>query len=354
MPVKQQRRVSAVLGALVLSVVLPHMLGSWYTVLAVAALPLLMAIAASMELQIAGVVCAAGLALMALPFTAESLALPMWLAVPVGLWLVVNAVYVLLASRLRGRGMLLYWGGACAAVLLTTLALAGGRYHGQIIDGLASSLCARIEGLPVLEKPRVLLMLYQAGFARLETETAQMLTLGVKLAGVLGISPEIQLQLINSFCTTVEQLLPSLLPEIMVQWAMLTVLLTAFAGDETLRWQTGRGRLPRLSQWYMPVQTGRMMLVIMLLGVVQLLTRSIPIAQTAIMCRTLGYWAFAVQGAACLMFMLQRQQASRMRCTLTLVLGLLIAPFVLMLIGLYDQFADPRKLREDNAADDEE
>lgn len=354
MPVKQQRKLSAVLSAMVLGAVFPHVLGQWYTVVLLLALPLVTAAVCAMKERAAGLVGIGCLALWVLPVMPESLAIPSWLLVAAVLWLALNAAALLLSDQLSGKRLLIYWGYASLMTVITALVTAMYRYDGLVTDGLAASICARIDALPVLQKPQVLVMLYQSGLARLDTETARLLAAGVKVAGVLGVSPEIQQQLLWSFRTTLEKSLPALLPELLVQWGLLMTLLSGLVKDSLLRWRTGKGQLPPFYEWHMPTPLGRMALVLMLLGAIQLFTGNAALAQMAIMCRTLGYWAFAVQGAALLCHGQREHGASNVRCGVLAAIALLLVPFVLMLIGLYDQFRDPRGLREDMQHDEDD
>lgn len=347
MPARQQKQLSAILSAVVLCAVLPHMLGQWYTVVALLALPLVVSMAEAARERWACVVGAACLTLLTMPIVPESLALPPWLLPAACVWLASPALYALLAQRLQGKQHIVWWGVTCLTTVLTALIGATIRFQGLITDGMAESVCAWIDGLPVLQKPQVLVALYQSGLARLDSEAATYLSAGVKLAGVLGVSPEIQQQLLWSFRTTLEKLLPVLLPELLVKWGLITTLLCTLVRDAIRHSLTAKRQLPPFTEWHMPTQLGRMAMVLMLLGVVQLFTANAAVAQTAVMCRTLGYWALLVQGIACMCSWMKKSYISTARCAVLSVLGMLFLPFVQMLIGVYDQFADPRGLRED-------
>lgn len=355
MPGRQRRQLSAVLSAAVLCAVLPHMLGHWLVAVLLLLLPALVSAAEAAGEKwgcLMGVAC---LTLWTMPVMPESLALPGWLLPAAAVWLASPALYALLADRLKGNQHFLWWGMTCLVTVMAALIAAMLRYDGLITDGLAASACQAIDALPVLQKPQVLVMLFQSGLARLDSEMASYLTAGIKLAGVLGVSPEIQQQLLWSFRTTLEKALPALLPEILVQWGMLTTLLSALVRDAIRHSLTAKRELPPFTRWHMPTQLGRMAMVLLMLGIVQLLTANAAVAQTAVMCRTLGYWALAVQGAACMVATMKKSYVSSVRCGVMVALGVLIVPFVLLLIGVYDQFADPRGLREDmKHSDDDE
>ncbi|MBQ8556516.1 MAG: hypothetical protein IJ438_11680 [Clostridia bacterium] len=348
----QQKQAWTLLAAVAVGVILPHTLDAWYVVLAVMALPVAAAVLTNVKQELPVLIIAAGLGVATLPILPAAIVspvieLPPWLLWPVGLWLAACAAYPLVRSRLQGRQHAIYWGAVCGVTVLLTLVLAMQRYGGSVTDGLAASICARIETMPLLQKSAFLYTLFQSGLARLETEVATVLETSVKIGGALGVSPEVQEQILFSFRTTLEKTFPALLPETILQWGIGTTVLCVLLGDAALRSHRGKGEMKAFPFWHMPTQLGRMMLLALLLGAVQLFTSNVAVAQTAIMCRTLGYWAFVVQGAACLYSVLSDHGGSVTRCVATNVIAVLLAPFVLELIGIYDQFRDPRELRED-------
>lgn len=358
---KQPQRLAMLLTAAVLGLVLPHMLGAGYLAAMLLALPLIVTgLAQSSRLsqerfdawRLAGYALVAGASVMTLPVLPESLALPGWMIPPAVMWLAAAVVALTVPEWLRGIRRPAFWAASCAATALLALTMAYIRYDGRIIPGLTESLTARINAAGVFDKPRLLTLLYSSGLARLDEKNTALLKAGVSLAGTLGVSPQIQEELLLSFGTTMRALLPSLLPRIMVNWCLLTVGLTTLTGEWVLRHGGGTEELPRFGAWYMPTGIGRGMMAMMATGLLPMLVDSDAAAMLAGLCNTLGYWAFAVQGAALIQSLSSRPGEAQKRGTVMAVLGLLIAPLLLVLMGLFDQFRDPRALREDFTDDE--
>lgn len=360
---KQPQRLTVLLAAAVLGLVLPHMLGAGYVLLLLLALPVIAAVTAQYSLlsqerfdawRLGGYALVAGLALMTLPVLPDSLTLPAWLLPPLMIWLGAAAVQLTMPERLRGIRRAVYWACVCAAMAIAALAMAGLRYDGRIIPGLAESVTARIRSAGVFEKPKLLTMLYSSGLARLDDKSAAMLKAGVSVGGMLGFSPQLQEELLLSFGTTMRVLLPSLLPKALIYHGLLTVTLTTLAGEYVLRAAGRPGDLPRFSAWYMPTGFGRGMMAMVTMGLLPMLTDNAAAGMLGSLCNTLGYWAFAIQGAALMRSLMISAGRSRGMGIFMTVLGVLFAPMVLVLLGLFDQFRDPRALRGDFTDDNDD
>lgn len=352
-----------VLIAVLLGAALPQMLGGWYAVLALVALPLAMAYVCATGMPLAGLAGALCLLTAVLPGEQAVLPLPVWLLPPVLCWVAFNGIYPLLMQKAASMKHALYMGALCCLTALLACMMAAIRYQGSVTDGLAGSVCAMVEGLPLQEKARALLLSYQTGMSRLDEETGRMMIAAVRLFGVLGITPELQQQLLYSLRTSLETVLPMLLPEYAVQWGMLTTMVFALTGDALTR-ATARlnltafrviptnGRPDTLipfGAWYITRANGHVLMGLIMLGLAQYVTGSGALVLTASMCSSLGSWCFIIQGMAFLWFKLTERSIAKTRIVILFCFILLLVPFLFTLLGFYDQYADPRKLREKQA-----
>lgn len=321
--------------------ILPLVMGSGLLALLLVLQPFAAVVLLARDWQLGGLLGLPGLLIAGLVW------LPGWLLPLLLTWLGLHAIYLLLGKRLygvaRAGGICAVCGaGIVAALVVTTL-----HYPGGIFSGMADSLCALIEGLPDALRIEMLVNFYSYGMARLDDTMANTLVELIRTRNTMAIDAPIQLELLNSFRTTMEITLEAMTPEWLVNYVIGVGVFTALLGEK-LRLGAGRKReMPHFTAWYMPTPMGRMALVMLLFGVVSYFVDGGTLRMLSVMCRTMGYWAFVLQGLAAMNAMMFSAGATRWRQVVFSLLGMMIAPFLLMVLGIFDQFRDPRKLRED-------
>lgn len=363
MNASQRHPLTPVLIAVFLGAALPQMLGSWYAVLALAALPLVMAYVSAAEMPLAGLTGALCLLSAVLPGAQAVLPAPAWLLPPLLCWILFNGLYPLLMQKAASMKHVAYMGALCCVTALLACIMAAVRYQGSVTDGLAASLCNLVEGLPLAERVQMLLVSYQSGLSRLDAETGKTMIAAVRLFGALGVSPELQQQLLYSLRTSLEKILPLQLPGLAVQWGLLTTLVFALTGDAVTR-STARldltahrvtpcnGRpdtLPPFGAWYITRSNGHVLMGMILMGLIPYFFAEEALVLTASMCSALGSWCFIIQGMAFLWQKAGSHRGGKTRTVVLLCFILLLFPFLLTILGLYDQHSDPRNLREKQA-----
>lgn len=346
------QRGSAVIAALLAAVAAPCLLGPVYTAVMVLLAPLWMAVLTAQKAGWMGCVMLAGLGVFTLVPMEMSLSLPWWLAVPAGLYLASCAGYALLQPRLRGVRAAFWWGGWMLSVTVLALVLGSVYYGGPLTTGLADTLYAAVEQLPLLKRPRVLVQLYQAGLAGLEGAQKDVFIASVRLVGPAGIAPEIQQQLMWSFRSTMERYLPMLLPEAVGSGMLLIAAVALLLRDWALRRLGEAGDLPRFGQWYMQRPLFYMCGALLALGFVLYGRAGSALGMMGMLCHGAGYWAMALQGLACICFKMQESGASARKCVLICGLLTVFASIVPVAVGTFDNLLDVRHIREENAGYD--
>ena len=148
-----------------------------------------------------------------------------------------------------------------------------------------------------------------------------------------------------SLRTTLEIMLGAYLPVWLVGWMLLVALVPALALEGCLKGRGLRSDLPPLECWYLPDRMAVGAAVMLVLSWLAVMTESPSLGYLGAMCGTLGYWAWAVQGASTLLSALIARQVSPVFRGLLIAAAVALAPLVLLLLGCYDQFRDPRHLR---------
>ncbi len=162
-------------------------------------------------------------------------------------------------------------------------------------------------------------------------------------------APEVLEEFYKQIGSRLNDLTASLLPGLMTSYA-ITVSLpgSALALKLAARYRTADTLgMPPFSMWYLPKAAGKRLVVLALGYLVAMFTRS-PVLQTAGQLMYNVFFAvYGIQGLSYLNFVMKRRGTRRgLRFVLLLLLYALLPPAA-MFLGIYDQAADPRKLRTD-------
>ena len=127
------------------------------------------------------------------------------------------------------------------------------------------------------------------------------------------------------------------------------VLLTAVLPEEIRRRRGETTEIAPVQSLYISRQRAIGACVLMLFGFTRFLTGSMAVYQAAGMAMTAFSVMYCAQGVCLIIWWMRHGQYRRGGWLMTAVLLLLMLPAagtILMLLGVADQFADPRKLRE--------
>ncbi|MCH5287971.1 MAG: hypothetical protein J1E43_11140 [Christensenellaceae bacterium] len=313
---------------------LPWLAGPWYALVMLLALPILRALLDASHERLTAWLCVAGGCISA------ALLLPRWLWPAVAVW----GLGLLTMSFLRvAPGKATIRSGAMLAAVtgISVLALSSLHFEGQMISALAQEAIDAIDRHP--NSAAMLLSAYQAGLARLEGDLA--LVPALRLFNIVIMPQAVRMQLLYSLRFTIETVLQAYLPRWLVGWMLLTALVPALAVEGCLYGRGKHSDLPAPSRWYLPGRLAAGMMVMLLLSFLPYLTQSPALGYLGAMCGTLGYWAWAAQGASTLAYLLTGHGFRPLTCGLLIALGVTVLPLVLFLLGCYDQLCDPRLLR---------
>lgn len=259
-----------------------------------------------------------------------------WSAAGMGMCLVHRG-----SARQRGTA----WAAMCFAMLCGLLVWANLRYEGQVYAGIAEDMAAWVNAQSNADE--MLLRCYQMGLSRLEEEYQP----AVNLLGPLALTPQVRLELLYSLRTTLEDLLAGLLPQVIVAWVLLTAVLTAALPDIIRRKRGQKGQLLPFGEWQMDANQRRGMNLLALGYLVQLLGTSAVSVTVGGLCAAAFQYGYTLLGMAVLEGMTKQMGTARVLRRFWMAVLLLLAPVLLVILGIADWGFDLRKLRR--STDDE-
>lgn len=314
--------------------VLPLLAGMWYTLIVLLLLPVIRVMLDAMRERVTLGICVAGSCLCA------ALQLPGWLWPVPAVW----GLGLLGASALRvlpGKATIRFGAGLTAVAGITALALAASRYGGQLVPVLAQKAVDLVDRHP--NGTIMLLSAYQSGLARLEGDLV--LVPAASIFDSVTIPADVRAQLLYSLRASLEMVFQVSLPQWLVGWMLLTALVPALVLEGCLRNDGWHSDLPALGRWYLPGKMAVGAMILLLMGYLPYVTESPSWGYLGAMCGTLGYWAWAIQGASSAVSLMTVKGVQPLARGVLIALGVIVMPLILFLFGCYDQFRDPRQLR---------
>lgn len=255
-----------------------------------------------------------------------------------------------------GMGMLIWsqqsvmkrsaaWVGICLVFLLMTCLLLNSSYQGQAAEGLAREI---VEWINLREDSAdILWQCYQMGLARLEDNESPL----INLFGMLLMTPEVKQQLLYSLRFTLTTLIRTLIPQAVMAWMMFTAVLAAAVPDVVRRRRGLRGRLIPFGEWCM-TDTMRRCLNLMVVGyLLQLFVDAPLVATLGSLCGAAFQYAYMILGLAVMEGVTKQFGTARPLRRLWMAACILLAPVVLVILGVVDGWFDLRRLRR--STDDE-
>lgn len=263
-----------------------------------------------------------------------------------------SAVMMFLASLwcFAGLGMCLWtedgavrrgtaWAGICAAMICIGLAWANIHGQGTIFSQLAEHLTAWVDARD--NAGDILLRCYQLGFSRLEEDMQPV----VNLLGTLVMTRQVRLELLYSLRTTLEALLGSLLPQALVGWVLVTAVLTAALPDMLRRKRGRQGQLAPFGAWQLDDVQRRCLNGLALGYLLSLMATTAVMSLLGELCAAVFQYAYMLLGLAAMEGITRRYGTARPLRRLWMAACLVLAPVILVILGIADGALDLRKLR---------
>jgi hypothetical protein len=217
------------------------------------------------------------------------------------------------------------------------------RSGGDLYGSLAGSALKGLEGMP--GRDSFLYSLWRAGFISHSQEA------GAQVFQTLGdgwtFKPEILAEFIKQLRSRIISLTSSLMPGLLTTFTIsLSALGTGFAITLGLmRASCPDLGMPPFSRWHLPRTVGRRMWVLAAGYLLAAFSNSMVLQVAGQMMYNVFFALFAIQGLAIVDFKLKaRGRKPAIRLILLLLLYFLLSPAAL-LIGIFDQSIDSRKLR---------
>ena len=233
------------------------------------------------------------------------------------------------------------WGLMTAGIVCAALAALAIRYPGETGSGIAQELVSWISSSS--QRDMILLSAYQNGLASADASLLPAATNPAMMFRAPELSEEAANELLFSLRTTFESLYRVHMPNLIVSFIGLTTALCTVAPDEWLR---RRGLdvdpLPQIEDWKLPPRMAIAAVCGLFLSIVPYLLDSAIPSYAVTLCVGAATWAFMVQGAGLLAFLLKKRGTRRSsRYTCALILAVLL-PQVLEIMGVIDQITTLR------------
>lgn len=233
----------------------------------------------------------------------------------------------------------LAWAGLCTAMLCGLLVWMNFHYEGQVFAGLAEDAAAWVNARD--DAGDILLRCYQLGLSRLEDDLQPV----VNLLGMLVMTQQVRLELLYSLRTSLESLLTSLLPQVIVAWVLMTAVLTAALPDVVRRKRGQKGKLSPFGEWQLTVGQRRGLNGLALGYLLSLAATSAVTVLVGNLCAAVFHYAYMLLGLAVMEGITKRYGTARLLRRLWMGACLVLAPVILVILGIADGAFDLRKLR---------
>lgn len=262
-----------------------------------------------------------------------------------GLWAVAAMAMTVVNMADRPVGRCIAWTAAMVLTLCAGLVMLRRHYSGAVCYGLAEDAVRIINQQD--KAVEILLSAWKMGYARLEGDINKLPAMNV--FGQTLMMPQVRVELVNSLRTTIEFTLTEQLPQVMVYYLMITALATAALSQWVLRRRGMEAKLPPVTQWHLPRGYASGAMVLAVFGLMRYMLGSTALYQAGAMSMAAFCTLYVVQGI-CLVVWWIRQGPQQMSGGVMLAaVVLLLLPMLTMLLtvlGVIDQIADPRGLRE--------
>lgn len=192
----------------------------------------------------------------------------------------------------------------------------------------------------------------------------------VEAAQGYTFAPQVLAEFYKQISTRVDLWLRSLLPTLLtshsINWGVLGLFISLFYGNRQAHREAYRATddrkaadlmphlgQPHFSQWYIPKQLGRLLFVFIGLWlVIRLSGGDAALSLGGQMMYNVSTALFGIQGLGFVNFMQKKRDTRPRTRGAILVLLYLLLPFGLLLLGIYDQVTNPRKLPREGSKDE--
>ena len=233
------------------------------------------------------------------------------------------------------------WAALTAAECFIVLVWLGRWYGGATDAGPAWDIVNWIDRQD--NAVEILLRAYSSGYARLTGDMARLPA--ARLFGQIVMTNEVRTELLYSLRVSIELLLKARLPGIIVWLIGLEGLMCAMLPD-MLRRRSGKpGYLPRFDRWQLPRELARPMTALLAGMLLPLFAQQGAAVCLSRMCVAAFQFVYIWLGLSAMEGLMKQRGTAVLTRRLIQAAGLVLLPFVPMLVGVADQAMDLRRLR---------
>ena len=216
--------------------------------------------------------------------------------------------------------------------------------NGDLYGAAVSAALKGLEDMPL--RVPFLMALWRSGFLQHGQDVSDLVVRNAPGSGWV-FRTEVLEQFYKQIDARIRILLSALLPGLITSNAIgLSLLGSGLALKAAARYQTAPTLdMPPFSTWHLPRTLGKRMLVLALGYLLTFLLNNPIVQLTGQLMYNVFATLYAIQGLAFVNFTLKKRGTKRfLRYLATGLMYLLLTPAT-MVIGIFDQFSDPRKLR---------
>ena len=251
------------------------------------------------------------------------------------------ALVMLLAPVRPGWRRGAVWAVLTAAECCIVLLWLGRRYGGAPDAGPAWDIVNWIDRQD--NAVEMLLRAYSSGYARLTGDMARLPV--ARLFGQIVMTSEVRTELLYSLRVSIEVLLKARLPGIIVWLIGLEGLLCAMLPDMLCRRSGRKGNLPRFDRWQLPRELARPVTALLAGMLLPLFAQQGAAVCLGRMCVAAFQFVYIWLGLSAMEGLMKQRGTAVLTRRLIQAAGLVLLPFVPMLVGVADQTMDLRRLR---------
>ena len=265
----------------------------------------------------------------------------LWIiAVP---WSALNCLAALLPLKDPKRRVWL-WAGVIVIMWTVYVLLLQSLLGGDLVTGMARELQNQLSQSPMCDS--VLISAYNSGMARTK-DPMTLSSMYVSSMLSLALPEATRTELLNSLRVSIEEMMPAALCEGFIGHVLIVTVLCTLLPDSLRRKNGEKGVYPKFTEWHMPSGIGLAVGALALGFVICLMTESDLWMKIGLLSSSVFSVAYGLQGVSFQLWLEDKMGMGKIFRVIWVVGILLLAPFIMVILGLIDQRRDARNLRKD-------
>ena len=258
-------------------------------------------------------------------------------------WSALGCLAALLPLKDNKRRVWL-WAGLIVIMWAGFVILLQSLMNGPLVPGMALELQEQLAKSPMCDT--VLISAYNSGMARTK-DPVTLSSMYVSSMLSMALPDATRTELLNSLRVSIEEIMPAALCEGFVGHVLIVTVLCTLLPDLLRRKNGEKGIYPKFTEWHMPSGIGLAVGALALGFVICLMTESDLWMKIGLLSSAVFTVAYGLQGVSFQLWIEDKMGMGKIFRVIWIAGVLLLAPFILVILGLIDQRRDARNLRKD-------